>query len=199
MYKIDKAFEFAYGHRVWSQTLDGNYAEDIKCSCRHLHGHEGRVQVYLESDKLTNSMVTDFKHLGWLKAWLNEHVDHKFIIDCNDPLYEKLVGGDMPVSTVTVTRTWPDAKLENRIAGVVPDVPQEYLPGFTIKQSGRTITEAEHEMLSGMLIVDFVPTSENLAKWLFDLVAFKMKPLGVVVSQVDWWETPKSRSSYTRG
>ena len=44
---IDKTIEFCYGHRVWTQKLDGKYADDLKCACRHLHGHEGKVQVYL--------------------------------------------------------------------------------------------------------------------------------------------------------
>jgi 6-pyruvoyltetrahydropterin/6-carboxytetrahydropterin synthase len=50
--------------------------------------------------------------------------------------------------------------------------------------------------IEGYLIVDFVPTSENLSKWLFDIVNSKMSQIGVKVSRIDWFETPKSRSSY---
>ncbi len=31
-------------------------------------------------------MVTDFKHLNWFKEWLDNTIDHKFILDINDPL-----------------------------------------------------------------------------------------------------------------
>ena len=52
MWDISKTFEFSYGHRVYTQTLNSNYSDDLKCACRHLHGHEGKVLVYLQSDKL---------------------------------------------------------------------------------------------------------------------------------------------------
>jgi len=56
----------------------------------------------------------------------------------------------------------------------------------------------EYEYFEGLLIVDFVPTSENLSKWLADFADYVMAPLNVAVSQVDWWETPRSRSTYVR-
>ena len=62
---IDKTFEFCYGHRVWTQKLNGEYAADLKCACRHLHGHEGKMQVFLKSPSGTldpTGMVTGFGH-----------------------------------------------------------------------------------------------------------------------------------------
>ena len=97
---IDKTFEFCYGHRVWTQKLNGEYAADLKCACRHLHGHEGKMQVFLTAPKLDKTgMVTDFRHLEWLKKWINTYIDHQFIIDKSDPLYGKIIGdrGLVPV------------------------------------------------------------------------------------------------------
>ena len=34
---IDKTIEFCYGHRVWTQVLNGEYSDDLQCACRHLH------------------------------------------------------------------------------------------------------------------------------------------------------------------
>jgi 6-pyruvoyltetrahydropterin/6-carboxytetrahydropterin synthase len=49
------------------------------------------------------------------------------------------------------------------------------------------------EKYEGMIFVDFVPTSENLAAWLLSVVQEKMKNLpGVRVKAVEYWETPKS-------
>ena len=90
-WKISKEFEFCYGHRVWSQTLNIDFSLDACLKCRHLHGHQGKVIVYLESNELNNSMVTDFKHLNWFKAFLDDVLDHKFILDINDPLFSTLV------------------------------------------------------------------------------------------------------------
>jgi len=104
---IDKTFEFCYGHRVWTQKLNGEYAADLKCACRHLHGHEGKLQVFLESPTGQldpTGMVTDFRHTEWLKKWINENIDHQFVIDHHDPLFNQIVG-DRKLVTVTVPGT----------------------------------------------------------------------------------------------
>jgi 6-pyruvoyltetrahydropterin/6-carboxytetrahydropterin synthase len=95
---IDKSFSFCYGHRVHNQSLNTKFTEnnDGCLACRHLHGHEGLIKVFLEEDyspeagEISNiektGMVTDFKHLGWFKNFLDDVLDHKMILDINDPL-----------------------------------------------------------------------------------------------------------------
>ena len=90
-WQISKQFDFCYGHRVWSQELNPEYSLDDCLMCRHLHGHQGKVLVHMESEKLENGMVTDFKHLNWFKKFLDDAIDHKFIIDINDPLFPTLL------------------------------------------------------------------------------------------------------------
>jgi len=178
---IDKTFDFCYGHRVWTQKLNSNYADDLKCACRHLHGHEGNVQVFLTGDTLDNTgMITDFRHLEWLKKLINSTIDHRFIVDKNDPLYDKIVGNNIALKDVVVG--------SGLVIGHVVDLD---LLDFTPDMP-------EYEYFEGLLIVDFVPTSENLSKWLADFADYVMAPLNVAVSQVDWWETPRSRSTYVR-
>lgn len=87
MYTIDKQFEFEYGHRVWTQTLDERFSLDNRCICRHLHGHHAIVKLHLAAKELTEGMVTDFKHLNCFKKFLDDVLDHRFIIDENDPLF----------------------------------------------------------------------------------------------------------------
>jgi 6-pyruvoyltetrahydropterin/6-carboxytetrahydropterin synthase len=176
---IDKTFEFCYGHRVHTQTLNGEYAADLKCACRHLHGHEGKMQVFLTAPKLDNTgMVTDFRHLEWLKKWINEYIDHQFIIDKNDPLYFKIIG-DRPLVPVLVPNT-------------------EHVAGWHLDLSGLEPNTPEYEYYEGFMVVDFVPTSEHLSSWMAELVQSKMKALGVTVQRIEWWETPKSRSVFYR-
>jgi 6-pyruvoyltetrahydropterin/6-carboxytetrahydropterin synthase len=50
------------------------------------------------------------------------------------------------------------------------------------------------EHIESFVVVDFVPTSENLAAWLMDIVQKKMSLLGITVSKVELYETPKSKS-----
>lgn len=184
VWNIDKTIEFCYGHRVWSQKLNGEFAKDLQCACRHLHGHEGKVQVYLTADVLVDGMVTDFRHLEWLKKFIDTFIDHQFIIDRNDPAFYHIV------------QTSPETALameEIRVPGT------DYVVAERIRSrasNNNPAKEALDEITEGITIVNFVPTSENLARWMHEIVNAKMSKIGIECSQIDWWETPKSRSSY---
>lgn len=183
MWKISKQFNFAYGHRVWVQKLEKEFALERKCVCRHLHGHEAEVHVHLQGEELdAQGMVTDFLHLSWLKKFFDDTVDHKFIIDHSDPLFVKIVGGTVSLIPVFV----PDT---DYIVGHVPDLTE--LKGIFAED------DPHLEYMESFFIVDFIPTSENLSKWVYELATVKMRKLGVYVSEVEWWETPKSCSRYS--
>ena len=198
---IDKSFSFCYGHRVHNQRLDTKFTEsgDACLACRHLHGHEGLVKVFLTTtDGSTNvsdtGMVTDFKHLGWFKNFLDDTLDHKFIMDIKDPLFKNefthCMGADGPHEGYLRNFHIMDEGY------MVPDMTslEEML---TTKLDDGKITQSEYdavfEKYEGAIFVDFVPTSENLAGWLLEVVTNKMKDLkGVKVKAVEYWETPKS-------
>lgn|SRR5574343_198726 len=189
VWQIDKQFSFCYGHRVWSQELKEDFCSvgDTQCKCRHLHGHEGLAHVFLESDQLERGMVTDFKHLGFLKDFLDTYIDHRFIVDRNDPMYDMLVNETYRI----LSRTYTFPVLEEVF---VPGT--NHKAGRVVKMDGLPNHRPEYEVLEGYFIVDFVPTSENLSKWLFDCASSKMSTIGIKVKRIDWFETPKSRSSY---
>lgn len=205
MYTVDKSFDFCYGHRVHQQSLNTEFTESghTVAKCRHIHGHQGKVHLFLESEALNQQgMVEDFSHLGWLKNFLDDNLDHKFILDINDPwvvgilnAYPITENGDswlnglQPIFPLNTS----EQELLNVIPVVVPDT--EYLVGYNIDVSN--LSGPEREFYEGFFLVNFLPTSENLCKWVFDAASIKMQRLGGKVSRVDWWETPKSRSSYS--
>lgn len=175
---ISKSIEFAYGHRVHTQKLNGEYSADLKSACRHCHGHEGKVDVFLTADTLDNTgMITDFRHLEWFKKWINEYVDHRFILDKNDPLFNQMIGNDKTLIPV-----------------MIPDSLD--IAGWSIDLSFLQENTPEFEYFEGFLIVDFVPTSENLSKWVAGIVGPKMKKLNVDVQRIEWNETPKSKAVF---
>lgn len=171
---ISKEFDFCYGHRVWSQQLDVEFALDECLACRHLHGHQGKVIVHLEAPVLKQGMVTDFKHLNWFKVFLDSTLDHKFILDLNDPLFDTLL---------------PHYKGQ---ANLLSADEGYYTPDLSVIAS-----EPRHvqEMYEGYVLVDYVPTSENLSAWLLGIVQRKMAKLDVTVSHLEFLETPKSKST----
>lgn len=179
MYEIAKQFDFCYGHRVWSQELKERFSTDLSCACRHLHGHQGTLIIYLSAETLERGMVTDFKHLGWFKKWLDDTLDHKFIMDIHDPLlpYEipHYVNGRSIFDGVTF-----DWKSD----------------GHAILSGYQNLAPVLREKYEGMVIVNFEPTSENLCKWIYEIVQEQMNAIGVNVSRVQFFETPKSQSNY---
>ncbi len=77
MYSVTKTIEFCYGHRLL------NY----QGKCRHLHGHNGTVEIELSSEHLDRrGMVRDFnemKHV--LQGWIDRELDHKMLLNTQDP------------------------------------------------------------------------------------------------------------------
>ena len=172
---ISKEFDFCYGHRVWSQALNTEFSLDACLACRHLHGHQGKVIVHLSAERLQNGMVTDFKHLNWFKSFLDDTLDHKFIVDLNDPLFPTLLPHYQDKSSLIAHREG------------------YYTPNLELIE-----TEPSHikELYQGFVLVNYVPTSENLSAWLLSIVQEKMKGFdSLKVSHIEFLETPKSKST----
>jgi len=198
---IDKSFSFCYGHRVHNQRLDTKFTEsgDACLACRHLHGHEGLIKVFLEETNTgknvsSTGMVTDFKHLGWFKNFLDDTLDHKMILDLRDPILKEECGyllGDDGDFDRKLLHKMPEGyripdltKLTETLDRMENHFPDVYSKGER---------DAIFEKYEGMVFVNFVPTSENLAGWLLKIAQKKMKGIpGVKVCAVEYWETPKS-------
>ncbi len=181
---IFKQFTTTYAHRVWSQSLDAKYSVDKCTVCRHLHSHPGVISVGVTADKLTAGMVVDFKYLNWFKRWLDDVVDHKFIIDINDPAFERITGR-------TVTEVKDLYTLDNLESSKIG-----YFPLRPTMVEDAIAVEIDNEITESFVIVDFVPTSENLSKWMFDIVADYMRPLDITVKALSFKETMKSEAVY---
>jgi len=77
-YSVTKKIPFCYGHRLL----------DYEGKCRHLHGHNGTLEVMVDSDELDRlGMVMDFAELKErVKKWVDEELDHKMILNEADPV-----------------------------------------------------------------------------------------------------------------
>lgn len=89
MFKVTKAIDFCYGHRLM------NY----EGKCRHLHGHNGRVEIELEGETLDErGMLTDFGEIKRvMKRWIDENLDHRMILRRDDPAVEFLKSQNEPM------------------------------------------------------------------------------------------------------
>ena len=77
-YKVTTTIDFSYGHRLL------NYEGE----CRHLHGHNGRVEVDIQTEETDyRGMVVDFSDVkNVVKTWIDDNLDHRMILHRDDPL-----------------------------------------------------------------------------------------------------------------
>ena len=78
MYRVTRIIRFCYGHRLM------NYAG----KCRHLHGHNGKAEIELESETLDGcGMVRDFEEIKrTIQQWIDATLDHTLLLRKDDPL-----------------------------------------------------------------------------------------------------------------
>ncbi len=95
-WEITKTFRFEAGHRVWKQDLSSGRGSSLTKEtpvnkCVNLHGHSYVLEVTLGSDTLSDQdMVMDFYHVKSALKDLIDRMDHSFIIDVSDPMFEDL-------------------------------------------------------------------------------------------------------------
>lgn len=97
MFRVTRQFDFCYGHRLI------NYPG----KCRHLHGHNGRVEITFEAQELDSlGMVLDFGEIKrMVEEWIDEELDHRLLLHRDDPLVTILRDQGEPLMTMDVNPT----------------------------------------------------------------------------------------------
>jgi 6-pyruvoyltetrahydropterin/6-carboxytetrahydropterin synthase len=97
MYRVTREISFCYGHRLLN--YDGK--------CRHLHGHNGRAVLTIESPTLDKlGMVMDFSKIKQVVAgWIDETLDHRMLLHRDDPILPFLHKQNEPVFVLDVNPT----------------------------------------------------------------------------------------------
>lgn len=82
MYRVTKEIRFCYGHRLLQ----------YEGKCRHLHGHNGRVEIELSSETLDHrGMVVDFEDIKKaVQSWIDTTLDHTMLLSDKDPVIPAL-------------------------------------------------------------------------------------------------------------
>jgi 6-pyruvoyltetrahydropterin/6-carboxytetrahydropterin synthase len=94
---VTRELAFCYGHRLLHHPG----------KCAHLHGHNARAALVLESEELDRlGMVADFhairEHVG---GWLDTALDHRMILHRDDPAVPVLRDLGEPVVVLDVDPT----------------------------------------------------------------------------------------------
>lgn len=88
IHKVTKQIHFCYGHRLLH----------YEGKCRHLHGHNAKVEVDVVSEHLDHrGMVMDFADINnVIKTWIDHELDHKMLLFQEDPLVVVLKEHEQP-------------------------------------------------------------------------------------------------------
>jgi 6-pyruvoyltetrahydropterin/6-carboxytetrahydropterin synthase len=97
LYRVSREIDFCYGHRLLN--YDGK--------CKYLHGHNGRVIITLENDRLdARGMVVDFSDMKKVVAgWIDENLDHRMLLHRDDPMVSVLQRAGEPLFLLDVNPT----------------------------------------------------------------------------------------------
>jgi 6-pyruvoyltetrahydropterin/6-carboxytetrahydropterin synthase len=97
MFQVTREIDFCYGHRLL----------DYQGKCRFLHGHNGRAVITLEAKTLDPlGMVIDFSAIKKsIHAWIEEALDHKMLLNRNDPLLPLLREKGEPIFVMDANPT----------------------------------------------------------------------------------------------
>ena len=78
VHTVTKTIHFSYGHRLL----------DYDGKCRHLHGHNGLLELDIESDSLNElGVVVDFVEVrDVVKEWVDANLDHRMLLCRRDPV-----------------------------------------------------------------------------------------------------------------
>jgi len=97
MFRVSREFSFCYGHRLLHYPG----------KCRHLHGHNAKVALVVETSDLDNrGMVLDFSDIKQLVGqWIDDHLDHRMILHRDDPAVSALRDLGEPMLLMDVNPT----------------------------------------------------------------------------------------------
>ena len=190
---ITKKINFVAGHRVHSQNLPKSLGPN---KCRFLHGHEYMLELFITSDLDESGMVLDFTFFNYLNDFIQRFIDHRFILDINDPLFDSITGvtsKKIAKCLVYYTITVIDGKIEL----VSTDKENSLFSKFNrYSLFNNCYKEFSDEHKQSFIIVDFVPTAENLCNW-FVKIFDRMKTIGLIptkiqLSKIRLYETQKA-------
>ena len=196
MFTIEKTFTGDLAHRIHTQRLDSDFTEKGTkiLKCRRLHGHTFGLKVKLGSKTLENDMVLDYNELGFVKDMINDILDHRTLIAESDPILKKVL---LPV--------FSDNLKESLLEKSSEPYPVFIKTSWECSKFNIDVIEDLDikEFLDSFVIVPFTTSSENISRWIFQIVESKIYKFNqihgtdVKVLSVSYKETPNSEAVYS--
>lgn len=226
-WEISKVFNgLCYAHRVHCQDIRHALCCDGDTNaCLRTHGHNGVAEITIGGNELQRGFVADFKELNFMKVVYDEMFDHRFVLDINDPIADKLAHGQFllrgeagsyklkPVDDAKMIKiSFQDRNHNTSNKGscfeyslrIVPFEVKgtDHIPFWRVEvpESMKT-NHPDHvrttfQHLEALSLVDYIPSSENFVRKMFELAQSVLEPYGIAVTKSSWKETEKSTAVY---
>jgi 6-pyruvoyltetrahydropterin/6-carboxytetrahydropterin synthase len=140
-------------------------------------------------------MVIDFNNLNWFKQWIDDYVDHKFLVDIEDPL---LINFLNVFEGFNFKQPKDIFTLDNLNLLEI----KKAFARFNKEELQKKIENPPlREFYESLVIVSFLPTAENISKWVYDVVDEFLKEQGFsqnILYKVEFFETPKSAARFQK-
>lgn len=95
-HEATRSIRFCYGHRIQGHAG----------GCKHLHGHNARVEVSCAGPLDDLGMVVDFAEIRRVvEAWIRDNWDHRMLLRADDPMLPVLQEHGEPVFAMDVDPT----------------------------------------------------------------------------------------------
>lgn len=148
----------------------GHRVPNHQSKCRNIHGHSGLVRVHVEGTLVNiggvpdEGMVIDFSDIKkLLMEEVDELFDHAFITCMQDaPLLASILGDKTAVKVIDMVRRY-----------------------------GFVSVADQNEFYGKLVVLDCIPTAENLARVIFEKLNAQLMT-GAKVVKVEFWETKTS-------
>lgn len=219
MKKISKSYEIDFGHRVWTQVKDDILSCSSITKCRRMHGHRGKIVLEMSGNVDSSGMIIDFTHLSYIKKWIDNMIDHRFLIDINDPLIrdniiDLKVSGDSRILHNSDILNFKYIYARSVNSASSKSISYDFsnfslrdifhiLSNTILKNVSYKMICLDNEMISvhdewntSFVITNFVPTAENISECIFESVSMSL-PKHVKLESVIFYETPTGAASYS--
>lgn len=185
-------YRLCYAHRVWipPQTYDE--------TCRMIHGHTADLSLIVkyDSNKINHHQVA--RNVSELLAFMDAKVANRFIIDHADPMFYALV-----VSLYECLAKEYGVDISKLHHGIFPNIT---LPAINYEVANEVNLDYFHrakdspiyDVLKSYFITNFCPSSDNLAKWFFELADSHIGNIGATLDSVEWSSVPNRKVIYQR-
>ena len=212
MLEITRSLEISYGHNVSQQYLSERESLNSFCKCRRFHGHNANLNITFGLSKNIKDaqMVTDFNNLKNLEKILMSCLDHRFFISSLAPELKSICHLFLKKGAI-------DFYAENELTSDLRKIGVKDRELFEqICKDLDLDAEIQINFFSSFVVVTGETTIENMSRIVgnmtqryLDLYLNKDKntkfinskgkkiEYNVVVKNVSWSETSRSKASYS--